>query len=256
MPDEAIRVETKDRVMVITIARPQVRNAIDHAAATAIEAAIDRLETDVTLRVALLTGLGGVFSAGADLKASAAGGPPARAAGRGWFGFNEMRPEKPIIAAVEGFALGGGCEMALACDLIVAAQESLFGLPEVRRSLAAAAGGLLRLPRRVPFNIAMEMVLTGDPQPAERLYQLGLVNRLCEPGQALETALGLAQRIAEHPSLAVRTGKAMLRRGLDAEEAGGWADQTEMLRVLRASDDYREGIRAFAAKVPPVWRDS
>jgi enoyl-CoA hydratase/carnithine racemase len=254
MTDESLRLETRGAVLIVTIARPERRNAVDHATALAIEAAIDRFEADAALHVAILTGADGVFSAGADLKAAAAGQKPARTERRGSFGLNEARPEKPIIAAVEGMALGGGCEMALSCDLVVAARNAVFGLPEIRRGLAAAAGGLLRLPNRVPFNVAMEMVLTGDPQPAERLYQLGLVNRLCEPGDALRTALGLAERIGGNSPLAVRLNKRMMLDGLDADEQSARARQQAALDLLRASDDYREGIRAFAEKRPPVWR--
>ncbi|HLY55649.1 MAG TPA: crotonase/enoyl-CoA hydratase family protein [Stellaceae bacterium] len=255
MDETGPKIETRGAVLVIALDRPARRNAVDHATALAIEAAIDRFEADDSLRVAVITGSGGIFSAGSDLKASAAGSPPARTPRRGWYGMIEGRPEKPVIAAVEGFALGGGCELVLACDLVVAARDARFGLPEVRRSLAPAAGGMLRLPSRLPANIAMEMALTGDPLPAERLYQLGLVNRLCEPGTALETAVELAERIAENPALALRTVKRMVRRSLDMAEAGGWADQAEALAALRASEDYREGIQAFAEGRKPVWRN-
>ena len=252
--DEPVLFTITGSVAVLAIHRPHVRNAIDLSTAVAIEKRIDQFELDPSLRVLVLTGAAGAFSSGADLRAAAAGNPPARVPGRGWFGMNERRPKKPIIAAVEGFAIGGGCELALACDLIVAAEDARFALPEVSRSLAPAGGGLLRLPRRLPFNVAMEMVLTGDPQPAARLHVLGLVNRLSVPGKALEDALALAERIARHPPLAVSTCKQLLRRGLDAEEVGGWEEQEHILADLRGSEDYKEGSRAFSEKRPPVWK--
>jgi acetyl-CoA C-acetyltransferase len=182
--DEPVLFTINGSIAILAIQRPHVRNAIDHVTALAIEKRIDQFEADPSLHVLGLTGAAGAFSAGADSRAAAAGNPPTRTPGRGWFGMNERRPKKPVIAAVEGFVIGGGCELALACDLIVAAEDARFALPEVSRSLAPAGDGLLRLPRRLPFNVAMEMVLTGDPQPAARLHVLGLVNRLSVPGKA------------------------------------------------------------------------
>jgi enoyl-CoA hydratase len=251
---DAIRLEIRGPVGIITIDRPQVRNAIDYATALAMEAAIDRLEMDAALRALVITGAGGGFCAGADLHAAAAGRPPARAPRRGWFGMNERRPNKPVVAAVEGFAIGGGCELALACDLIVAAEDARFAMPEVNRSLAPAGGGLLRLPRRLPFNVAMEMVLTGDALSAARLFALGLVNQLAAPGQALFEALDLAMRVARNPPVAVQANKRLLRRALDAEEAGGWEEQERTLQQVRTSEDYKDGLLAFAERRPPVWK--
>jgi enoyl-CoA hydratase len=254
MTDETVSTRIEGRVLIVTINRPDRRNAIDHAMAQQLEAAWDMLDGDPELRAAVLTGAGGFFCAGADLKAAAAGSPPARTDQRGQFGTIQVPPEKPLVAAVEGDALGGGCELALACDLIVASRTSRFGLPESRRGVMAAAGGLVRLPRRLPLNIAMEMALTGAPQPAERLYDLGLVNRLCEPGEALAVAIELAKTIAENAPLAVTGAKRVMTATLGVTEADAWALQQPELDRVRGSADYREGITAFAEKRTPKWQ--
>jgi enoyl-CoA hydratase len=254
MTDETVSTRIEDRVLIVTIDRPDRRNAIDHTTAHRLEAAWDRLDGDPDLRAAVLTGAGGFFCAGADLKAAAAGSPPARTDRRGQFGTIQAPPEKPLVVAVEGDALGGGCELALACDLIVASRTSRFGLPESRRGVMAAAGGLIRLPKRLPLNIAMEMALTGAPQPAERLYDLGLVNRLCEPGEALAVAIELARTIAENAPLAVTGAKRVMTAALGVTEAEAWALQQPELERVRSSADYREGIAAFAEKRAPKWQ--
>jgi enoyl-CoA hydratase/carnithine racemase len=249
-----VTLAVRDRILVVTIDRPERRNAIDHATAHRLEAAWDALDGDPGLSAAVLTGAGGFFCAGADLKAAATGAPPARTARRGQFGTIQAPPAKPVLAAVEGDALGGGCELALACDLIVASHTSRFGLPEVRRGVLAAAGGLVRLPRRLPFNVAMEMALTGAPVAAERLYALGMINRLCAPGAALDGALDLARIIAENAPLAIAGAKRVMTTALTAAEPDAWAAQEPELERVRNSADYREGIAAFAQKRPPQWQ--
>jgi enoyl-CoA hydratase len=242
------------RVLVITIARPGQRNAVNRAVADGIAAAVDRLDADGDLRSGVLTGAGGYFSAGMDLKAFAAGERP-HVPGRGFGGLVEHPPRKPLVAAVEGFALAGGMELALACDLVVAARGARFGLPEVRRGLVPAAGGLLRLPALVPRGAAAELVLTGEPVSSERAYELGLVTRLAAPGAALEEALGLAAAIAENAPLATVAAKAILDQapGWPADEA--WARQRAIADPVIGSHDAGEGARAFAQKRPARWQN-
>jgi enoyl-CoA hydratase len=177
-----VRVESDGDVLVITIDRPEARNAVNLTVAEGIAAALDRLDSDAELRVGILTGAGGTFCAGMDLKAFVAGERP-YVAERGFAGIVQGPPRKPIIAAVEGWALAGGFEIALACDLIVAARDARFGIPEVKRGLVAAGGALIRLPRRIPYHVAMELALTGDPVGAERAYELGIASRLTEPAR-------------------------------------------------------------------------
>jgi len=252
MTDEVLTT-TRGHVLIVTINRPARRNAIDHQTALGLEAAWDRLDGDDDLRAAVLTGAEGFFSAGADLKAVAAGGPTGRTARRGQFGTIQDPPRKPVVAAIEGDALGGGCELALACDLIVAARRSQLGLPECRRGVLAAGGGVIRLPHRIPFNVAMEMALTGAPQPAERLYALGLVNRLCEAGEALAVALELADSIAANAPLAVTAAKRVMAGALAQSEVLAWQLQQPEWERVRASADYREGVAAFVEKRAPRW---
>jgi enoyl-CoA hydratase len=246
--------ESFGHVLVVTINRPERRNAIDHQTALGLEAAWDQLDGDETLRAAVLTGAQQYFSAGADLTAVAAGGPGGSTARRGQFGTIQDPPRKPVVAAIEGDALGGGCELALACDLIVATRRSQMGLPECRRGVLAAGGGVIRLPHRIPFNVAMEMALTGAPQPAERLYALGLVNRLCDVGEALAVALELAKGIAANAPLAVIAAKRVMAGALTETEAAAWQLQKPEWERVRGSDDYREGITAFVEKRAPRWR--
>jgi enoyl-CoA hydratase len=241
-------------VLVITIARPGQRNAVNRAVADGIAAAVDRLDADDALRSGVLTGAGGYFSAGMDLKAFAAGERP-HVPGRGFGGLVERPPRKPLVAAVEGFALAGGMELALACDLVVAARGARFGLPEVKRGLVPAAGGLLRLPARVPRGAALELVLTGEPMSSERAYELGLVTRLAAPGAALDEALGLAAAIAANAPLATVAAKAILDQapGWPADEA--WARQRAIADPVISSHDAGEGARAFAQKRPAQWQN-
>jgi enoyl-CoA hydratase len=245
----AVRAEADGDVLVVTIDRPEARNAVNLAVAEGIAAALDRLDDDAALRVGILTGAGGNFCAGMDLKAFVAGERP-HVEGRGFAGIVQGPPRKPLIAAVEGWALAGGFEVALACDLIVAARDARFGIPEVKRGLVAAGGALIRLPRRIPYHLAMDLALTGDPIPAERAYALGLVARVAEPGGALVAARKLAAAIAANGPLAVDATK----RILVADEADAWERQAEIAGPVFASEDAREGARAFAEKRPPVWR--
>jgi enoyl-CoA hydratase/carnithine racemase len=247
--------EVRGRVAVLTLNRPEARNAINNEVAAAVEAAIDRLEDDAELWVGVLTGAGPVFCAGADLKAIAGGEGGNLGTERGGFaGLVQRERTKPLIAAVDGPALAGGCEIALACDLIVASREARFGLPEVKRSLVAAAGGLFRLPRTLPRKIALEMIMTGDPISAERAYDFGMVNELCDPGSALDTALALAERITANAPLAVRASRNIALTSTDQPDEVGWRMSLEGMAQLFRTEDFAEGPRAFIEKRPPEWK--
>jgi enoyl-CoA hydratase/carnithine racemase len=250
---EAVLVETRDNVLVITINRPEARNAVNGAVAEGVAAALDRLDGEASLSVGVLTGAGGTFSSGMDLKGFLKGETPV-IEGRGLAGLTEAPPRKPLIAAVEGYALAGGFEMALACDLIVASSEAKFGIPEVKRGLVAGGGGLLRLPQRLPYYVAMELALTGDSITGEQARGYGLVNRVVEPGQALDGALELAAAIAANGPLALAASKEILRRSLDWTEAEGWKQQLDIMAPVFSSEDAREGAAAFAEKRPPRWQ--
>ena len=254
MSGEPVRFEEQGAVAVITIDRPAVRNAIDHDAAEAIAAALDELDRRDEVVVGILTGAGGTFCAGMDLKALAATGARPISESRGMFGIVERPPEKPLIAAVEGAALGGGFEIALACDLIVCASDARFGFPEVKRGLVAAAGGVIRLPRRIPPAIAMEYALTGEPFGAARAFELGLVSRITEPQGALASALQLAAAIAVNAPLAVRTAKQIVTDSGHGTIEEAFARQRPLIGVVRDSEDAREGALAFVEKRPPVWK--
>lgn len=252
MSDEVL-VEQSGRVTIITINRPQARNAINHAVSAAVADALDDLDTREDLTVGIITGAGGTFSSGMDLKAFLAG-ENVTVPGRGLAGLCQRPPAKPLIAAVEGWALAGGCEVALACDLIVAADDAKFGIPEAKRGLVAGAGGLVRLPRRIPAGIAMELALTGDPLPAADAHRLGLVNQLTPPGQALAGALALAGRIAMNGPLAVAAAKQIITQQADWSMAEVWEKQEPLMRPAFESQDAREGALAFAEKRAPVWK--
>ncbi len=253
--EQTIRLDQDGDVLVITIDRVAARNAFDLATARQMEAALDRLDGDPALRAGVITGAGGLFCAGQDLRA-AARGEGALTERRGGFGIMAKPSMKPLIAAVEGPALAGGFELALSCDLIVASSASIFGLPEVKRSLVALGGGILRLPKRIPYHLAMEMILLGDPVTAGRLHELGLVNRIAAPGQALAAALELARAIAANSPLALKASKEIAFRA-EAEgwtEERGWREQMEIAGPVLASEDFKEGLAAFAEKRAPVWR--
>jgi enoyl-CoA hydratase len=253
MPDEPVLTERRDGVLLITLNRPDARNAVNTALAEGIAAALDTLDADDDLSVGVLTGAGKGFSAGMDLKAFVTGERP-WVADRGFAGIVQRSARKPLIAAVEGFAMAGGLEIALACDLIVAGRDARLGIPEVKRSLVAAAGALRRLPQRVPLNVAMELALTGDPISAERGYEIGLVNRLAEPGGAVQTALELAATIARNGPLALEATKATLQQQYDWGEEEFWRRQAELAEPVMRSEDAREGATAFAEKREPVWQ--
>jgi enoyl-CoA hydratase len=249
----AVLTEHRDRVLVITLNRPDQRNAVNAAVAQGIAAALDELDATRELSIGVMTGAGKGFCAGMDLKAFVAGETP-HVDDRGFAGITRRASVKPLIAAVEGFAVAGGLEVALACDLIVAARGAKLGIPEVKRSLVAAGGGLLRLPRVLPRNIAMELALTGDPILAERGFELGLVNRLAEPGGALDAALELAERIAQNGPLALAASKRILTEAVDWPEAEFFERQGEIAAPVMGSEDAREGATAFAEKRAPVWK--
>lgn len=251
--------ELDGHIAVITINRPDARNAVNADVAQGIEAAIDELEADDEAWVGVLTGArtekGYIFCAGADLKAMSSD-PGGMATAKGGFGGIVQRERtKPIIAAVDGPALAGGTEIVLACDLVVASRTAVFGVPEVKRNLVAAAGGLFRLPRKLPRNIAMELVLTGRLDfPAERAHQFGLVNELCDEGQALDTAKALAGRVTENAPLAVRESRKIVIEATDQPDEVGWKMSGEGIMKMFGTEDFNEGITAFIEKRAPVWK--
>ncbi len=250
---DVLLVEVADGIAVLTINRPQSRNAINGAVAAGIAGAVGELDGRKDVSVLILTGAGGTFSAGMDLKGFLTGDNP-MAGGGGFGGITERPPAKPIIAAVEGYALAGGCELALACDLIVAGEGALFGLPEVTRGLAAGAGGLLRLPQQVAYHVAMEIALTGDRVPAARLHQAGLINRLVADGEALAAARELATRIAANAPLALAATKRVIVESRGWPMAHAFAKQAEILAPVFGSKDAIEGAAAFTEKRTPHWR--
>jgi enoyl-CoA hydratase len=249
---DAVLTEAADGVAVITINRPEARNAVNSAVAKGVASALDELDARKDVSVLVLTGAGGTFCAGMDLKGFLAGDSPI-AEGRGFGGIVERPPAKPIIAAVEGYALAGGFELALACDMIVASSEAKFGLPEVKRGLVAGAGGLLRLPRRIPYHAAMELALSGAHYPATRLAELGLVSRVTEPGEALSVARELAAEIAENAPLALAATKCVIVESADWDSSEQFAKQGEIINPVFGSKDALEGAAAFAEKRRPEW---
>lgn len=249
----AVLSEIRGAVLLITLNRPHARNAFDRRQSVELGAAIDRLERDDALRVGVLTGAGGTFSAGTDLKAYAAG-ESTRVEPRGIYGVIDDPPEKPLIAAVEGHAVGGGTELALACDLVVAADTATFGLPEVRHGLLAGAGGVVRLPRQIPYHHAMELLLTGAMIDCERADRLGLVNRRVPEGRALEVAVALANEIARNPPLAVSAAKRAVRESVEQSYERAWVKQLELLERVMSSEESREGVAAFAERRTPSRR--
>jgi enoyl-CoA hydratase len=254
MTDEAaVLTERRERVLIITLNRPDQRNAVNEAVARGIGTALEELDNDDELSVGIVTGAGGYFCAGMDLKAFVAGERPWYG-DRGFAGITQRSADKPLIAAIEGFAVAGGLEIALACDLIVAAGAAKLGIPEVKRSLVAAGGGLLRLPRMLPRNIAYEMALTGDPITAQRGHDFGLVNRVTEAGGALDGALELAAAIAANGPLALKASKQILRESADWPDAEFFSRQEQISGPVFASEDAKEGATAFAEKRAPVWR--
>ena len=249
---EEVLTSEEDGILVVTINRPEAKNAMTKAAAEGIAAAMDRLDSDDNLRVGILTGAGGTFCSGMDLKGFLRGESPS-IEGRGFGGIVQKPPEKPLIAAVEGYALAGGLELMIACDLVVASTGAKFGIPEVKRGLIAAAGGVMMLPDQIPERIAMELALTGDFIDAARAYELGLINRITE-GEALAAAKELAASIVANGPLAVRVSKQVIKqsRGWPMDER--YTRQTQLIAPVFVSEDAREGAAAFAEKRAPNWK--
>lgn len=249
---ERILTERRGHILVITINRPEARNAFDLLSAQAMHRAMDLLDTEDELFIGVVTGAGGNFSAGADLKAVARN--ERAVTERGGFGMFRRPSRKPLIAAVEGFAVGGGLELCLACDLIVAARNAQMGLPEVRHNVAAVGGGLFRLPRRIPHHIAMELALTGAFYSAEFLQRHGLVNRISEPGHALDDALGLAEQLLVNGPTALAASKEIIFQSANWTDEEAWTAQAPIAAIAFDAEDRAEGLRAFAEKRRPVWR--
>jgi len=252
MSDEVL-VEVADGIMTVTLNRPKAKNAANKALAVGVAAAMDELDSNDDIRVAILTGAGGTFCSGMDLKAFVTGEMP-MVEGRGFAGITEKPPQKPLIAAVEGYALAGGLELMITCDLIVAADNAKFGIPEVKRGLAAAAGGLIRLPRQIPSRLAMELALTGDFITAERAQSMGLINRVVPAGTALEAAKELAAAICANGPLAVRISKQVVTQSGDWSGEEMWQKQQEVVMPIFTSEDAIEGATAFAEKRAPNWK--
>lgn len=251
MSDEVL-VEARDNILIVTLNRPEAKNAATKQLSEDVAAAMDRLDSDDSLRVGIITGAGGTFCSGMDLKGFLRGETPF-VAGRGFAGLTEAPPQKPLIAAVNGYALAGGFEIMLACDLVVANKDAKFGIPEAKRGLAAAAGGLVRLPRQIPPRLAMELALTGDFITAARAYEMGLINRVTD-GDALDAALELAASITANGPLAVAASKRVITQSREWSEADIWKKQGETLGTLFMTEDAREGAAAFAQKRKPEWK--
>ena len=252
MSDEVL-VEVANGIMVVTLNRPEAKNAANKALAEGVAAAMDELDSNDDIRVAIITGAGGTFCSGMDLKAFVTGEMP-QVEGRGFAGITENPPKKPLIAAVEGYALAGGLEVMISCDLIVAADNAKFGIPEVKRGLAAAAGGLIRLPRQIPSRLAMELALTGDFVSAERAERMGLINRVVPAGTALDAAKELAASICANGPLAVRISKQVVSESAEWSNDEMWQKQQQVVMPIFTSEDAIEGATAFAEKRAPNWK--
>ena len=252
-----VELERREHIALVTLNRPEARNAISPEVSQTMVTVLDEVEADPELRAVVLTGRGEVFSAGADLKVVAQGKANDIARGKGGFAGIVTRDfPKPIIAAVNGPALAGGFEIVLSCDLVVAAESARFGIPEVKRGLMAAAGGLIRLPKRVPLAIALELAMTGDPIDAQRALQLGLVNRVVPTTRVVDEAIALAERIGENSPIAVRNSRRLVREAAELTEAQGWKRTIELMMPVFESGDSVEGATAFAEKRPPTWRST
>lgn len=248
-----VLVEVEDGVMVVTINRPHVKNAANAAVARGVAAAMDELDSNASIMAAVLTGAGNTFCAGMDLAGFLNDDIPI-VEGRGFVGVCEAPPKKPIIAAVEGYALAGGFELAVACDLIVAANNAKFGLPEAKRGLVAGAGGLMRLPRQIPVRIAKELALIGDIINADRAFELGLVNQLVDPGASLDAAKEMAKKIANNGPLAVLAAKKIIDESQNWDTHSMFEQQQEYISPVISSKDAIEGANAFAEKRKPNWQ--
>lgn len=250
--EEAVLVSTEDGIMTVTINRPKARNAANKAVAVGIAAAMDELDSNDDIRVAILTGAGGTFCSGMDLKGFVSGETPT-VKGRGFAGVTESPPKKPLIAAVEGYALAGGFELAITCDMIIAADDSKFGIPEVKRGLAAGAGGLVKLPKQIPPRLAMELALTGEFMTAQRAYEMGLINKVVPSGTALDEAKALATLISSNGPLAVAASKQVVVESQEWSADEMYAKQGEIIAPVFTSADAIEGATAFAEKRAPMW---
>jgi len=253
MSEQEVLVDVNDGVMVVTLNRPQSKNAANKALAEGVAAAMDELDSNDDIRVAILTGAGGTFCSGMDLKAFISGETPT-VEGRGFAGLTEQLPKKPLIAAIEGYALAGGFELAISCDLIIAADDAKFGIPEVKRGLAAAAGGLMKLPRQIPSRLAMELALTGEFISSQRAYEMGLINQVVESGTALEAAKALAAKISANGPLAVAVSKQVVQESGDWSAEEMWGKQQALVMPVFTSEDAIEGSVAFAEKRAPNWK--
>jgi enoyl-CoA hydratase len=250
---DAVLAEVAGGIGIITINRPEARNAVNEAVARGVAAAIDEFDSRRDITSLIITGAGGTFCAGMDLKGFLAG-ENSMAGGRGFGGITHRPPAKPVIAAVEGYALAGGFEIVLSCDLVVASEEAMFGLPEVSRGLVAGAGGLFRLPRRIPYHLAMEIALTGARVPAQRLNAAGLINRLVPAGEALGQARALAAELGRNAPLSLTATKRIVAESADWPLSESFDRQDDIVRPVFTSADAMEGAAAFAEKRPPVWR--
>ena len=250
---DVVITDVNDGVMTITLNRPEAKNAVNLAMAEGVAAAIDELDSNDEIRVAILTGSNNTFCSVMDLKAFVSGEVP-YINGRGFAGLTEAPPAKPLIAAVEGYALAGGCELAMVCDLIIAADTAKFGVPEVKRGLAAAAGGLLRFPRQLPYRVAMELALTGDFMDAGRARDLGFINETVPAGEAVSAAQALAAKIAGNGPLAVKLSKQVVRDSQDWSTDDMFGRQQDILQPVFVSEDDMEGAIAFAEKRAPNWK--
>src|SRR5262245_8495660 len=253
MNDQAVLTERRGNVLLITLNRPDARNAVNTALAEGVAAALDELDSSDDLFAGVLTGAGKGFSSGMDLKAFVTGERP-WVADRGFAGITRRAADKPLVAAIEGFAVAGGLEIALSCDLIVASSDARLGIAEVKRGLVAAGGALLRLPRRIPYHLTMEMALTGDFIDGARAYELGLVNRAVEPGSALEVALELAETVAANAPLALAASKRIVSQAQSIDEPDAWELNDEISGPVFVSEDAREGATAFAERRAPEWK--
>jgi enoyl-CoA hydratase/carnithine racemase len=253
MSNNTVVTEVDNGVLTITLNRPKAKNAANRELAEGVCAAIEELENNQDLRVAIITGAGGTFCSGMDLKAFISGETP-YIEGRGLCGLTEYRTKKPVIAAIEGYALAGGMELAISCDLIIAAHDAQFGIPEVKRGLTAGGGGLYKLPKQIPSRVAMEMALTGDFISADRAYELGLVNQVAASGEALEAAKTMASKIAANGPLAVSTSMMIVTHCQDWTADESVEKQRPLIEPVFSSEDATEGAKAFAEKRAPVWK--